>query len=408
MSSYEALLNATPLRIAFELRGDVDIERLERSCLAVINRHPALRMRLIREEAGVQRILPPLGEAGCLQRHEVASQDLRREVDARSSRPLDLYEEGPIRFSLFTDDMAGTLILVVAVHHIASDIYGNQQIGIDLWRAYSDDATSLSDPGATFLDYIAQEQASDEPLTSAQRSHLLDTFPKAIALSGHGNESVGHDIQSFSGVESLSGGPLAEFAESARVTKPIAAMTLLVGALSAATGESDFPCAVIFHGRMRPADREVVGLMLRHVYFRTGLEPCSTYSEAAGVLYQRWLEAVRLSTPMYVATDFLELIGGTLPPRLVLSDGTASAQAASEMGGIEVTSLELSPLDLRQYTLPDSLSLLYGVDDCVHLMGGYDRASFSDKVVGRFIDVLELIRECDAQELLRSPLNRPW
>ncbi|MGH4032636.1 amino acid adenylation domain-containing protein, partial [Actinomycetota bacterium Odt1-20B] len=125
------------LPYALRLHGTLDVAALRAALGDVVARHEALRT-LSPEEAGVpyQRVLDPADARPALTVTPVTEADLDAALAASAARGFDLASELPLRTELFTlgpDDQ----VLLLTVHHIASDGWSLVPLGRDLAAAYA-------------------------------------------------------------------------------------------------------------------------------------------------------------------------------------------------------------------------------------------------------------------------------
>ena len=123
---------------AARLEGDLDVPALEAAIADVITRHEVLRTVFRAGEGGqpYQRVLD-LAELGWgLPVTDVAEEDLRAVVAEIAAEPFDLGADIPVRARLLA---AGpqTHVLVLVIHHIATDAWSTGILTRDLGAAYA-------------------------------------------------------------------------------------------------------------------------------------------------------------------------------------------------------------------------------------------------------------------------------
>jgi amino acid adenylation domain-containing protein/non-ribosomal peptide synthase protein (TIGR01720 family) len=104
----------------FRLKGQLDIERLERTLLMIINRHEVLRTVVLEHDGeGYQHVIPKDGWSLTVTEGH-AEADLTSYVSELIAKPFDLSADYMMRANLIRLSEADH-VLVVTMHHIASD-----------------------------------------------------------------------------------------------------------------------------------------------------------------------------------------------------------------------------------------------------------------------------------------------
>lgn len=161
--------------------GPLDVARLQRAIEAVVQRHAPLRT-LIEPHRGEprQRVLTHVNVA--LERRPatgVLLDELRSHLDA----PFDLANDIPIRSCLIDD--GDSVVLAIAMHHMAADGLSIRHLGTDLSNAYNHDRP-LPVLGHSYADYVEWERAralGDRYQADLDAWHdLLTPPPTAAAL----------------------------------------------------------------------------------------------------------------------------------------------------------------------------------------------------------------------------------
>ncbi|MCX5240984.1 amino acid adenylation domain-containing protein [Streptomyces prunicolor] len=122
--------------VAYRLSGTLDIQALERALNDVVHRHESLRT-LFREIDGEpsQVILSPRDAHIDLRREAHTPQTVTAALRSAGSHIFDLTRELPVRATLITLT-PHTFVLILVIHHIASDGASMTPFGRDLSTAY--------------------------------------------------------------------------------------------------------------------------------------------------------------------------------------------------------------------------------------------------------------------------------
>src|SRR5579863_3407107 len=123
--------------LALRLDGNLDVPALEAALADVITRHEVLRTVFPAEEGQPYQRVLGMAELGWrLPATPVAEEDLRTTVAQIAAEPFDLGTQIPVRARLLS---AGERVhvLVLVLHHIATDAWSNGILARDLGIAYA-------------------------------------------------------------------------------------------------------------------------------------------------------------------------------------------------------------------------------------------------------------------------------
>src|SRR5579859_5297013 len=125
------------LPVALRLEGDLDAAALEAALGDVIGRHEVLRTVFPAADGEpCQRILSPQEAGWRLETAGVAEADVPGVVAAVVAEPFDLATDIPVRARLLAVT-PGVHVLVLVLHHIATDGWSAGVLGRDLSAAYT-------------------------------------------------------------------------------------------------------------------------------------------------------------------------------------------------------------------------------------------------------------------------------
>ena len=126
------------LATAFRVRAAVDIEQLRQSFLFVVSRHEILRTTYRMDQDGSPKVAarsaPLLFEV--IDASTWQDEQVRRHVQERADAPFDL-ENGPILRACLLSQAATEHVLVIAVHHIAADLWSLVVLMSELGKVYA-------------------------------------------------------------------------------------------------------------------------------------------------------------------------------------------------------------------------------------------------------------------------------
>ncbi|MFF7593364.1 amino acid adenylation domain-containing protein, partial [Kitasatospora purpeofusca] len=123
--------------VVLRLSGELDVDALAAAFRDVIERHEVLRTRFPSEAGEPYQHIVPLAECGFeLRTRAVPADELPAAIAGENARGFDLALELPLRASLITT-VEGDQVLVVVMHHIASDGWSTAPLARDLSAAYA-------------------------------------------------------------------------------------------------------------------------------------------------------------------------------------------------------------------------------------------------------------------------------
>ncbi|NUT99227.1 MAG: amino acid adenylation domain-containing protein [Saccharothrix sp.] len=157
---------------ALRIAGEVDAERLQRAVDVVVDRHEALRTRVVDDEGTpAQQVLPTLSVPVVATELDGALEDL---VVSEVDTPFDL-EAGPlVRVRLIR--APGSSALVVTAHHIVCDDLSLGLVAREIGDAYA--GVELEPVGAQFPDYAHWQSGR---LADGERQRQLDHWADRLA-----------------------------------------------------------------------------------------------------------------------------------------------------------------------------------------------------------------------------------
>ena len=417
------LQNLTPERGSYNLvqamriRGELDVPALRRTFQKLVDRHAALRTTFgVRDGEPVQRIYEHVDVYFCV---EDASTWSAARLDERIGQEVfhrfDL-ENGPLlRLHLFTASPRGD-ILLVAMHHIVTDLWSLAVLMYELGVVYSAERAGVPAPlkplRAEYTDYIRwQEEMLASPEGERLRSYwqeqlsgelpelnLLTDRPRpAIQTYRGGARSFRLNADLTQGLESLSAAN-----ETALHVTLLAAFQVF---LQRYTGQEDILVGYPKAGR-KPRVARVVGYFVNPVVMRADLSgdpafpallkrACQTVARAFEhdaypfpLLVEQLQPERELSRPML----FQVMFAWQKTTRLVNNQQLTSFALNEAGGGIDLGEIVLESVAIQQRLVPFELSLLMAEagDELVGLME-YNADLFDGSTVARMLDQFQTL-----------------
>ncbi|WP_432587792.1 amino acid adenylation domain-containing protein [Streptomyces sp. HD1123-B1] len=273
--------------IAIRLRGTLDREALRTALGDVLNRHESLRT-VFPETQGRprQQVLAPEEITVPLRTADVPADGLAGALREAAARGFDLAAEIPLRAELFAV-AEDEHVLLLTVHHIASDGWSNAPLARDLSTAYAarvrGHAPEFTPLPVQYADYTLWQRtllgAEDDPESLVSRQlgfwrEALDGAPAELALPADrprpaepGHEGGVVEFTYSAGLHAR----LAGLAREHQVSLFMVVQAGLATLLHRLGAGDDIPIGTAVAGRADEALEDLVGFFVNTLVLRTDL-----------------------------------------------------------------------------------------------------------------------------------------
>ena len=292
---------------ALRLSGTLDRVALEQAVRDIVARHETLRTRFP-EEHGVprQEILEPAASGFELPVVAVAREHLAEALSGAVAAGFDLTKDPPVRARLF-EVSDSTYVLLLVLHHIASDWWSMGPLWRDLAQAYAARSRgrqpSWSSLSIQYADYAIRQrevlgQETDPASEMARQLSYwkvtLGDLPAQIDLPlDHVRSPVASAPGARVWMEVRPGvhTGLLRVAREARASLSMVARAAVATLLARTGGGTDLPLGMAIAGREDPAVGDLIGFFVNTLVLRIDASGNPTFVELLGRVRKTALDA---------------------------------------------------------------------------------------------------------------------
>ncbi|MGA5576300.1 amino acid adenylation domain-containing protein [Streptomyces koyangensis] len=399
---------------AFRLRGTLDAEALDAALTGLLARHEPLRTTYDADEDGVFQTVHPAGSLRCAaERADLSAlpaagreQALDRLLRAEAGRPFDL-RRGPVLRALLVRLAERDHVLVIGVHHVATDGWSTNLLVAELGAFYTARLQGR-EPGLApldigYADYAAwQRRHADSPERAAQLAHWRERLqgvtplqlptdrphPPVRSTAGAAHRfTLGRDlVAGLRAVAAENGGTL--FMTLAAATQVL---------LARLTGRSDVAVGTAVSGRDREEFEGLVGAFINTLVLRTEVDGTASFRDHVGLVRETVLDAFgHQDVPFERLVD--ELCEERDASRSPLVEALVVLQNAPG-GGLAMPGLRAERFPVPRSGAVLDLTLEFTErDDVLDVMIEYSTALFDAETVERLAGHLEVLLDASVSE----------
>ncbi|MEU1820806.1 condensation domain-containing protein, partial [Streptomyces roseifaciens] len=281
---------------AYRLHGHINIPALQAAINDVITRHEALRTTFPATNGQPrQHVLDTHAAYVDLTVTACTEEQLAERISETAFTPFDLEKEIPLRATLFTlgnetePELEPASVLVLALHHIASDGWSERPLLTDLATAYRARSTGNPPPWeplpVQYADYTLWHQHILDDVLDDQLAYWAETLagaPQELALPADRPRPVVADHEGGLVEFTLDAGLHTRLDDLARrhgATLFMVLQSALATLLSRMGAGSDVPLGTVVAGRSDEALDDLVGFFVNTLVLRTDVSGDPSFTE---------------------------------------------------------------------------------------------------------------------------------
>jgi hypothetical protein len=325
-------LQKSRFSVDLEVSGDLDVGALRSAKNALVAAHDALRMRVDRDTGGelVQWFAPTSDPE--LEVIEVTSDaEIERHRRAFASSSMQLATDGVIDFRLLRT-ARNSHVLLVRLHHLASDNWANAIWHPQLWELYDAIAggAPVSDQvrPSSFEAYVRHELSLGTAIDAGQLSHwrtLIATTPFAAIPLEPGSTSRGRYETAALEVGGERFAVLDQGVRAWGVTLPQLVHGIVALLVGKVVDAPRFLLPVVDSGRHAPQWTALVGPLARAIFLPVEIDGDKSAGEFLQRISSNWLSSVARSQLPFKRSRVLAAL-----------DAEGVTPSSTSEGGVEV------------------------------------------------------------------------
>jgi len=401
-------------KLSARLRGPLDMQAMQRTCEALLDRHPSLRTTFATTDTGgVQRVHEhmPL-EVQVIDSGHWSEADLKEQLGRAADRPFDLEHGPPVRVSLYRRS-PDEHVLALMAHHIIVDYWSFRILFGDLFALYAAEVAGVNASLAThdhsYADFVNWQR---DMLAGAEgerlRTYWHQKLPNDLPVLKLPTDRPRPAMQTFSGVTYSTTLPrsLADDLRSLSVSTGASLYTIFVAALQVLlhryTGQDDILVGSPMLGRSRAEFQDTIGFFVNALVLRGDLSGNPSFRAFLSQSRSTVLEAMEhqdypfslLVQQLALQRDpsrssVLQVMIGW--EKMQQSDSlNIPLEGIASLAGIEVMSDSID-FEQRGAALDLVLSVFEGADESLRLTFQYNTELFDSSTIERMAEHLKLV-----------------
>ncbi|MCW8101039.1 amino acid adenylation domain-containing protein [Streptomyces tauricus] len=423
--------------VSRRFHGPLDRAALRQALDDVVARHESLRTVFAEDEVGAHQIVREPDDARVPFTTVVTDEErLPDQLRAEARYGFDLGRELPLRATLFELGPEDHVLLLL-VHHIASDAWSRRPLGRDLATAYAarcaGTAPRWREPAVQYADYTLWQRetlgSEDDPdsLISRQLTHwreALAGLPEELdlpadrprpAVAGQTGARIGFQVPA-----DLHAG-LVELARKNRATLFMVVQAALAVTLSRMGAGDDIPIGTPIAGRTDDALEDLVGFFVNTLVLRTDTSGDPTFEELVRRVRENSLSAyAHQDVPFERLVELLNPVRSMARHPLFQvmlafnnTDQQAAHEAIDQLPGLEVTGQAVGSTVSRFDLLfafadvHDGEGVPAGLNAVLEYSADLFDAATAEALAARYLRVLRALAEAPGQPVGRVEILAP-